>query len=90
MFLKFTRQPNGQLKLVYKDNGPGVDAERKPLDSFGLTLISIQVEQLNGESTWQNVNGVVFTMIFPPDNRSFLKRTKKTLKPKHPLTQGIK
>ena len=82
IFLKLTRLPNGQIKMVYKDRGPGMDMEKDYTETFGMALISIQIEQLNGESTWQNINGVVFTMIFSPHSRYVLKRAKKHVKGK--------
>ena len=82
ILLKLSRFTNGQLKMVYKDNGPGMDTDQEFSKTFGMTLINIQVEQLNGDVNWQNINGLVFTMVFSPYQRSFLKRVKKPVKVK--------
>ncbi|MFC5412584.1 histidine kinase dimerization/phosphoacceptor domain -containing protein [Larkinella bovis] len=58
-------QTEGRIHLRIADNGPGFVA--KPTsESFGLTLIGIQVQQLKGINDFINQNGLTFLLSFKP------------------------
>lgn len=54
-----------RLFLTYSDTGPGFDFENYHGKSFGLELIEILVDQLNGNMIYQSKNGSVFEISFP-------------------------
>jgi len=74
LFIKIHVQEDGSISLVYKDNGPGFNikaAQGKP--TFGLTLINIQVAQLEGKSRWKGTDGLFFSLVFRVEKKLSLK-----------------
>ncbi|MGB9937336.1 MAG: sensor histidine kinase, partial [Methanobacterium sp.] len=57
---------DNKLKLVVSDNGIGLpdDFNLDNNDSWGLQLVQMLVDQLNGEIRANSVNGAVFTILF--------------------------
>jgi two-component system, sensor histidine kinase PdtaS len=69
LYLRFFKLADESYKLIYKDNGPGFNinktkSKRKSQSSFGLTLIDIQVAQLEGKAKWKNMKGIHFELTF--------------------------
>lgn len=60
--VNFERTANSSFKLSVFDNGVGFDYASVDKNSFGMRLINIQVQQLNGNFTFEHKNGTVFTM----------------------------
>ena len=64
------QQRGKSVELVVADNGAGFDFSTVSADSFdsstslGMSLIQIQVEQLNGKFAFSNQGGTTFTMTF--------------------------
>ncbi|WP_218127185.1 tetratricopeptide repeat protein [Catalinimonas alkaloidigena] len=54
-----------QLRLWVRDNGPGFVPEGTEPASFGLRLVQLQTQQLEGQSRWTNGQGTCFTLEFP-------------------------
>lgn len=53
-----------KIQLVVKDIGPGTETTIEPSESLGLTLIDSLVDQLNGNFTFHNNDGLVFQLTF--------------------------
>jgi two-component system, sensor histidine kinase PdtaS len=67
MFLQIIHGKYNRMLLTYKDNGPGIRSsylQNTKNNSFGLKLISLQVEQLNGKASWTNQDGSAFQLEF--------------------------
>jgi len=58
------KEYNNSVFLEVGDNGPGFPKEQKQVSSLGLDLIKSLVEQLDGEYTFQNQNGLQFNLRF--------------------------
>ncbi|UFH54310.1 histidine kinase dimerization/phosphoacceptor domain -containing protein [Spirosoma sp. KNUC1025] len=57
------RQLNSWIEIGYKDNGPGFNPTVKG-NSFGMKLIDIITEKLNGKSSFNADNGFYFRLSF--------------------------
>lgn len=56
---------NGEIKLIYKDNGPGLpDASKIRKDSLGMELITSLSEQIDGKYSFENNKGFIFNLNF--------------------------
>jgi two-component sensor histidine kinase len=67
LFIKLVNGDYNRLILTYKDNGPGFNPDKHHASkekSFGLNLIKLQVEQLNGKASWKNHGGLTFHLDF--------------------------
>lgn len=55
---------NDKLKILYKDNGPGIkdSVNIESEDCLGLELISLLSDQLDGDFKFHNDNGAVYTI----------------------------
>lgn len=60
------KEINGLYELRISDNGVGFagDADIENADSFGLEIIKILTEQINGKMLFENTQGVSFTITF--------------------------
>lgn len=66
IFIEINESPE-KYNMVYQDNGIW-KGKTKKISSFGLELIDILTEQLNGEKTLDTANGTKYTFIFKRDN----------------------
>lgn len=59
------KKTNGFVELVVKDNGPGIEkgGQNKP-NSLGIELIKSLAEQISGQYSFTNSNGLVFNLRF--------------------------
>jgi two-component sensor histidine kinase len=70
LVVKINLQEDGSIMLLYKDNGPGFNIKKaQGKSTFGLTLINIQVAQLEGKSRWKGTGGFTFTLVFRVEKR---------------------
>lgn len=53
-----------RVKLVISDNGVGIDPHDKKDLSLGMDILSGLVDQIDGKHSFENNNGLVFTMEF--------------------------
>jgi len=69
IYLSFKKDKNNMAKLIVKDNGSGLtkDIDFENPDSFGLKLVNILTEQLDGELRISSENGTKFIITFPLD-----------------------
>lgn len=59
-------ETNGKALLIIKDNGPGIAIEKTAnTDSLGMSLIYSLSEQIDGECTFSNEDGLIFRLTFP-------------------------
>lgn len=60
------REVNGLYELRISDNGVGFasDVDVEQADSFGLEIIKILTDQINGKMLFENTQGVSFTITF--------------------------
>ncbi len=80
-YIRFVKRTDDSYKFTYKDNGPGFDRSKTTSkSSFGLSLIEIQIMQLNAKSNWKESGGTMFEMIFHIDKKSLLKDKQKNKK----------
>ncbi len=57
-------EKNGQLELWVKDNGIGIDIDKRDDSSFGFKLINTLLIQLQGEIQYKNENGTQIHLTF--------------------------
>lgn len=58
-------QPEGNLEINYRDNGPGYppDIKKHTSESLGMSLIQTLTEQLGGETRLYNDNGACYSSL---------------------------
>ena len=57
------KEDGGHLKIKVKDNGVGIDDDKKRADSFGHRLIGMLLDQLEGSIKTSNNNGAEIDII---------------------------
>jgi len=69
IYVSFSRDKNNTAKMVVKDTGIGMpeNVDCKNPKSFGMTLINILTEQLEGTLQFNSENGTQFVITFPLD-----------------------
>ncbi len=74
LLIQIKIQDDGSIRLLYKDNGPGFNIKKaQGKSTFGITLINIQVAQLEGKSRWKGTEGLTFSLAFRVEKRLSLK-----------------
>lgn len=63
--ISLEKEKGNIIGFLYRDNGPGFTTGKVQTDSFGMRLINIQVEQLEGKASWQHEDGITFKLEFP-------------------------
>jgi two-component sensor histidine kinase len=65
IFISLKIQTDQKISFIYQDNGPGFKiTDRNITDTFGLKLINLQAQQLNGKIKWNQENRMEFRMVF--------------------------
>ena len=70
--LELRQQDAGELKVVVRDNGPGLppEAMEGKTKSFGMQLIRSLTKQLRATLEIRNEDGAVFELILPESARA--------------------
>ncbi len=65
--IELWREKASDVRILYRDNGTGIDLAIQPdeVRSLGLRLIRNMVKQLHGHLEIENDNGAVFSFYFP-------------------------
>ncbi|HPG39923.1 MAG TPA: PAS domain S-box protein [bacterium] len=63
LIITFTKK-NKEFMLCVEDNGVGMDENKSPKDTLGLTLINVLTQQIKGELTRESNNGTKTTIKF--------------------------
>jgi len=66
IWIDFLPLPNGDLKLLVKDDGHGLAEDFKTRESMGLTVVESLSQQLNGTHSYVSDKGTCFEMLFNP------------------------
>lgn len=75
----FKEHPNPRLKIslsvegdrckfIFQDNGPGFSSGSNSTEGFGMQLIQMLVDQLEGELETTSKSGVSYEIVFPKSN----------------------